>query len=775
LKCVVGLKGNFSANIQKHVFIVLDISGSMAGSAMNTAKKACLEMILYLYSINLKNVTLITYNHQASSIKLEKNGADVTKILDSIQANGKTSFVSAFSELKTCIEASQNRHISIIFFTDGQDTINEPSKVEESLNGFSSFVKFNTLFAEIHAIGFTADHDALLLQKLVTQGKNPGTFQYCRSASEISICIDSISGLLTGHQLSSFLTFDMRKDPIPLEFEDIEASDSEKKFQGAVYVDNELLGKSPTFNVVVNVGTHVCAITLETSTLPKDSESKMYLGYLKLGHLKSNVARLVKEATDLKCQVGDAKGDDMLMAQLASLIEALESNDRELDGFISELGKDLKTSQRKEIFPLIQEIKELSIEFYSTLKTMQKGQISNHNIATLNSLAYRDITKKGLQKKLDKRTQQNLNLVNEVYEKVTQIVSELDMANLNEKYKDLNEKLGNCVISCNSFLEALGDEDCFCLSFDIGRSQAAIADPTQVTIKNVYPSFITAGSFMYSAQFAINKNEKAHGGFERNAEGLIVKGAAQENITGILPLYICEENWKVAKLLMKPTMGWAVTLDPLGYSYSQVKTVPFLILAKLAQMVAEKPDSAFIGFQFNLVKETCIQIMRDGSREGFDIRFCNEITENFIKYVDDPTVRTVDIIASNTVFLAQIYIAFEAGYLKEKNAEYMNKFFKCMLEEELRRRQRALDDNFDTNAWLMKMLNVDVDKYILGPFKEFLEAQKNVGDGSGVDYAAKFKEQIAHLKLEDAIKAQEEKKSNEEENKNPGGDPRIKG
>lgn len=47
---------------------------------------------------------------------------------------------------------------------------------------------------------------------------------------------------------------------------------------------------------------------------------------------------------------------------------------------------------------------------------------------------------------------------------------------------------------------------------------------------------------------------------------------------GILPLYICEENWKIARELMKPALGWTVCDEPLAYVTSQVQIVPFLVL-----------------------------------------------------------------------------------------------------------------------------------------------------------------------------------------------------
>jgi len=88
----------------------------------------------------------------------------------------------------------------------------------------------------------------------------------------------------------------------------------------------------------------------------------------------------------------------------------------------------------------------------------------------LNALAYRNITKKGLQKKLDQRTQNNVNLINDVYSKITNIVSKLDGEELQKKYADLSEQIGTCVLSCSNFVEALMDEDCMCLTFNIGRS-----------------------------------------------------------------------------------------------------------------------------------------------------------------------------------------------------------------------------------------------------------------------------------------------------------------
>jgi hypothetical protein len=44
-------------------------------------------------------------------------------------------------------------------------------------------------------------------------------------------------------------------------------------------------------------------------------------------------------------------------------------------------------------------------------------------------------------------------------------------------------------------------------------------DPTQIIIKDVFPTYITVSSFMFSAEYALKANSEAHGGFEKKAQG----------------------------------------------------------------------------------------------------------------------------------------------------------------------------------------------------------------------------------------------------------------
>lgn len=38
---------------------------------------------------------------------------------------------------------------------------------------------------------------------------------------------------------------------------------------------------------------------------------------------------------------------------------------------------------------------------------------------------------------------------------------------------------------------------------------------------------------------------------------------------------------------MKPCLGWTAAAEPLGYTYSQTQTIPFMVLSSLIRAVQE--------------------------------------------------------------------------------------------------------------------------------------------------------------------------------------------
>lgn len=58
-----------------------------------------------------------------------------------------------------------------------------------------------------------------------------------------------------------------------------------------------------------------------------------------------------------------------------------------------------------------------------------------------------------------------------------------------------------------------------CLGLDVARSEACIADPSRLVIKDIIPTFMSGDSFLDSSIFSINRNDNAHGGFDKTAQG----------------------------------------------------------------------------------------------------------------------------------------------------------------------------------------------------------------------------------------------------------------
>lgn len=122
--------------------------------------------------------------------------------------------------------------------------------------------------------------------------------------------------------------------------------------------------------------------------------------------------------------------------------------------------------------------------------------------------------------------------------------------------------------------------DCFCLALDVGRSEACIADPTRLLIKDIIPTFMSADSFLDSAIFSISKDSSAHGGFNAMSEAKLALGVGRENISAVMPIYLFREHWEIARRKAPPIYGFMCTLDIMGYASSQYFNIPYMVLLK---------------------------------------------------------------------------------------------------------------------------------------------------------------------------------------------------
>lgn len=59
-------------------------------------------------------------------------------------------------------------------------------------------------------------------------------------------------------------------------------------------------------------------------------------------------------------------------------------------------------------------------------------------------------------------------------------------------------------------------------------------------------------------------------------------------VLGFMPLYLTKEHWMIGKQLMKPSLAWTATGEPLGYLFAQFQTIPFIVLSNLIRTTREK-------------------------------------------------------------------------------------------------------------------------------------------------------------------------------------------
>ena len=207
-------------------------------------------------------------------------------------------------------------------------------------------------------------------------------------------------------------------------------------------------------------------------------------------------------------------------------------------------------------------------------------------------------------------------------------------------------------------------------------------------------------------------NPNASGGFDAAYQGDIVKGASNETITAALPLYFCPEHWECASEYIKPILGWDVTIDPLGYDYNQLRTVPFLLLIRALNDKQENPT------EFNVkvagwLLDTCCQILKDEIAGNAQSNLAATVKSIWEKYETDGTVRGVESVQNSNVFLAYVYCLQKMELLKPEDKQTFTNKVRYMIEEEMRRRQEK------SKTWtgsqvrknLKRILNLDVDQY----------------------------------------------------------------
>jgi hypothetical protein len=214
------------------------------------------------------------------------------------------------------------------------------------------------------------------------------------------------------------------------------------------------------------------------------------------------------------------------------------------------------------------------------------------------------------------------------------------------------------MLSTSTWIELVKERKSIGFGLRLGRSQAAIADPSQLKIFEglklssrplftplksltmisflpftVCPTLMSVESFFSSVEYRLGQlsleeddlqlianinpsspsspgdlktaapvsvvstsssssgvagtaQKNIHGGFGAKTSseaGSVIEGVAREDINGLMPLFIHEDHWKMAREDASPLFGWMTTLDVYGASADQIYTIPLVVLSSFLQ------------------------------------------------------------------------------------------------------------------------------------------------------------------------------------------------
>jgi hypothetical protein len=149
-------------------------------------------------------------------------------------------------------------------------------------------------------------------------------------------------------------------------------------------------------------------------------------------------------------------------------------------------------------------------------------------------------------------------------------------------------------------------------------------------------------------------------------------------VTGIMPLFLFNEHWEIAKRNIPSIFGFMCTLDIMGYADDQFYVIPFTVLFKCYEKVQENSNDVNKKM-LKLVLDTCVQIV---------IRheiFSKNLIEKLKQFESSPSGRTKDCIPNFRVFIAQVISAIEAGVIDKNSNIDWAKIIRFLAEEGSRR------------------------------------------------------------------------------------------
>ena len=725
-----GMAGTPSS--ERCMVLCLDKSGSMSGQYFESLKVSAVDVGEKAFGEGFVDSVYTIFYAGSAKVAEHRTLAELRKNIQKETAGGSTCFTAVYEQIVKLLSDRRKqglltRELNVLFFTDG--LADNPKMAHARIPQMKEKIaQAEVQDSQFFSVGFSSGHDAKLLNSLTKAGTLTGGFFYIPTDAhdKNALIRQSMSDCWTlmggkSAQLRAVVTVPSLKLERKLFLRPDGPDDAEAGTPGAhaaqpepaAVVDDKPIvkvkldededdhpleeAKAPPASKAADKERPKCStfvgdlfLRLSREMEEADIEVKIEGTGVGVGVMRKTfpssveVVRKTLDFINVKVFEKLSAAQDKKSSDSGSGTGTLEQVASDLAGFDTRLDQvitdafKMKGPLRKECLTEAQVIKGRVLEATAILRQciVSKAAFSNDQVAKLNDLAYRGVNHRGLQKKLDQRALKNQPYFEKIEKELADIASQLDLAALRKNHGALVEKIGCCPLSVVDALEALAEGDCMCMCLSIARSEAAVADPSKLVIRDVTPTFMTASAFLDSAGFLLQKDAGAHGGFGRE-EGKLAEGVGRESVSGVLPLFLFPEHWSVARRNCPKVFGLMATADVMGFAQSQFYTIPFLVLARLADLLQSAPSEAR-EFQFDLALATCIAVVRPRQE------LTEEYVEDFRKFVAEPASRTQDQVASLRVLLARCLTLNRFGALQLSEAD-RSALFRLAAEEELRR------------------------------------------------------------------------------------------
>ena len=160
----------------------------MAGKPFDALKKGAQTVADTVFvGGQFQNFVTVFYDTAAKEMPC-RNQQEVEKFKQQVQllkASGSTSFVDCFKFIEKYVKnKAQLGDISVIFFTDGQDTCNERKAINASMEEMKKTLNKKEITSRFLTIGFTNEHDAGFLNMIAQAGSDLGNFFFVNTEKD---------------------------------------------------------------------------------------------------------------------------------------------------------------------------------------------------------------------------------------------------------------------------------------------------------------------------------------------------------------------------------------------------------------------------------------------------------------------------------------------------------------------------------------------------------------------------------------------------------------